>query len=142
MESSSPEPKPLAVFASVDHTGARQADDRTQGDVPHRRCHPFHSQTLDEPNGATELSLRYATRTPRARAYGRTLHVVTLHVVTGALSIPWNFRPYFRVEKRTQIGIAFKNTVDLARELIEAYTAATDEIVYVLMNSWLRTRRL
>lgn len=68
--------------------------------------------------------------------------VVTLHVVTGALSIPWDFRPYFRESMCRQMGIAFKSKVDLARELIEAYPAAPDEIVYVLMDSWYSNKAL
>lgn len=38
----------------------------------------------------------------------------------------------------TQMGMAFKSKVDLARELIEA----PEEIVYVLMDSWYSNRAL
>ncbi|MHB1683507.1 MAG: transposase [Bacilli bacterium] len=57
--------------------------------------------------------------------------VVTLHVVTGALSIPWDFRPYFREEMCTQMEIPFKRKVDLPRELIEAYIS---RICWVFMS--------
>jgi len=80
-----------------------------------------------------------------AHSEGKTVWshvVVTLHVVTGALSIPWDFRPYFREDMCKDKGIGFKSKVELARELIEAYPAAPDERVYVLMDSWYSNKDL
>ncbi|WP_148302530.1 hypothetical protein [Caldalkalibacillus mannanilyticus] len=60
----------------------------------------------------------------------------TSQLVTEEHSFSWDFRPYFREEYCKQHQLSFKSKNDLAIEMIQAYPESEDEIVYVLMNSW------
>ena len=78
-------------------------------------------------------------------AEGKTVwsHVlVTSHVVTGNISAAYDFRPYFREEACTELGIGFKSKIDLAIELVQDFNVSDDERVYVLFDSWYASKKL
>lgn len=53
-----------------------------------------------------------------------------------------DFRPYYREEYCTDHGFSFKSKNDLAAEMIEAFPATQDELVYVLMDSWYTSEKV
>jgi hypothetical protein len=69
-------------------------------------------------------------------------NVVTTHVVSDTYSFPWDFRPYFRKEYCEAHPIVFKSKNDLALEMIEAFSAQEDELVYVLMDNWYTSEKV
>lgn len=68
--------------------------------------------------------------------------VVTSHVVSEGCSYAWDFRPYYREEYCQKHGLSFKSKNDLALEMIEAFPANEDELVYVLMDSWYTSEKV
>ncbi len=68
--------------------------------------------------------------------------VVTAHVVSAEAAYAWDFRPYFREAYCTEHRLSFKSKNDLALEMIEAFPAAADEQVYVLMDSWYTSEKV
>jgi len=68
--------------------------------------------------------------------------LVTTHVVTADLSVPWDFRPYFREEACTNLGVPFKSKIDLAVELVQDFEIGDQTSVYVLFDSWYASKKL
>ena len=68
--------------------------------------------------------------------------VVTTHIVSAELSYAWDFRTYFREEYCKAHDLPFKSKNDLATEMIQAYEADENELVYVLMDSWYTSKKL
>ncbi len=80
-----------------------------------------------------------------SHADGKTVwsHVlVTSHVVTGDVSAAFDFRPYFREEVCTELGLKFKSKIDFAVELVQDFDSNDDEQVYVLFDSWYASKKL
>ncbi|MED0671167.1 transposase [Aneurinibacillus aneurinilyticus] len=67
--------------------------------------------------------------------------LVTAHVVTGDISVAWDFRSYFRKEDCIERNIPFKSKNELAIELIEIYSSSPDEHIYVLIDSWYTSKK-
>lgn len=68
--------------------------------------------------------------------------IVTTHVVSEGQSYAWDYRPYFRENYCKENGLSFKSKNDLAIEMIQAYPASDDEMVYVLMDSWYTSHKV
>ena len=63
-------------------------------------------------------------------------------MVSDTHSFPWDFRSYFRKEYCEAQNIAFKSKNDLALEMIAAFPAQEDELVYVLMDNWYTSEKV
>jgi hypothetical protein len=68
--------------------------------------------------------------------------IVTTHVVSGNGSYAWDFRPYARESYCQKHKLAFRSKNDLAIEMILAFPADEDEVVYVLMDSWYTSQKM
>lgn len=68
--------------------------------------------------------------------------LVTMHLVSEERSYAWDFRPYFRESACKETGQNYKSKNDLAMEMLQAFPACEDEIVYVLADSWYTSQKM
>ncbi|WP_081954154.1 IS701 family transposase [Paenibacillus sp. FSL R5-0345] len=68
--------------------------------------------------------------------------IVTSHVVSEGCSYAWDFRPYYQKEYCEAQRMRFSSKNDLALEMIEAFPAEDDALVYVLMDSWYTSEKV
>jgi hypothetical protein len=69
-------------------------------------------------------------------------NIVTTHVVSEGCSYAWAYRTYYQEEYCHANRIEFKSKNDFALEMIEAFPAEEDELVYVLMDSWYTSEKV
>jgi SRSO17 transposase len=68
--------------------------------------------------------------------------LVTAHIVAEDYSFAWDYRVYLRKEACEAGGVFFKSKNELAMEMIKEYPSSSDEVVYVLTDSWYTSRDL